>query len=262
MTALTWTTLQTELLVALAQGPPPYNVVPPDFASLYPNATSYAESRICAEIPLLANRAENSALQTVSGSRRLNLSLMTNPLVVMEGLALLTPNTVSAPALGTRNIFDQATVEFIDQFWPVEATTLNPSLADNVGRYWAPMNTGPVSTIQIGGVAATSTVVIAPTPDATYTAVCTGLFQPVPLSAGNPSTYLSSVYPDLLVAACMVFLEGTLKRNFGAQSDDPRQALSWEAIYTQLRDACAFEEARRRGLSPDIPKAAAPAQAA
>lgn len=246
MSALTWTTLQTELLVALVQAPPPYNVIPADFASLYPRATSYAESRICAEIPMLANRTQDTSLTTTPGSRRLNLSLMTNPLVAQEGLALVVS--------GTQYPYDETTLDFIDIFWPTEATTLAPNLADNIGRFWAPLNTGPNSGIMIGGQAATSIIVMAPTPSDVFTAVCTGLFQPVPLSSTNASSYLSSVYPDLLVAGCMVFLEGALRRNFGAQSDDPKQALSWEGQYTTLRDAAKFEEARRRGLVADLPR--------
>lgn len=258
MAALTWTTLQTELLVALAQAPPPYNVIPADFASLFPRATSYAESRICAEIPLLANRTQDTSLTTTTGSRQLNLSLMTNPLIVQEGLALITPASTAAN-VGHRAAFEKTTLDFIDLFWPDEATTLDPALADNIGRYWAPLNTGPVGTITIAGSAASSIIVLAPTPSDTFTAECTGLFQPTPISSGNPSTYLSAVFPDLLVAACMVFLEGTLRRNFGAASDDPKQALSWEGQYTTLRDAAAFEEARRRGLAADLPR---PPQAA
>ena len=52
----------------------------------------------------------------------------------------------------------------------------------------------------------------------------------------------------------MVHLEGELRRNFGAQADDPKQALSWEGTYQSLKDACAFEEARRRGLAPNFPR--------
>ena len=56
MAALTWTTLQTALLAITVKAQPPYNVVPPDFAYLYPQATSYAEGRIYKDIPFLATR--------------------------------------------------------------------------------------------------------------------------------------------------------------------------------------------------------------
>jgi hypothetical protein len=254
MAGLTYATLEIELLVALAQAPPPYNVIPPDFASLYPNAISYAEGLICSEIPLLANRTQDVSLRTAAGSRQINLALMTNPLVAMEGLALIGPTNTANPALGTRYPFDKTTLDVIDLIWPTEATTLDPSLADNIGRWWAPLNSGTIAG------PGSSIVVIAPTPSGIFTAECTGLFQPVPLSAGNPTTYLSSTYPMLLTAACMVWLEGTIKRNYGAQSDDPRSAISWQSRYTELRDAASFEEARRRGLEPNIPKPPAPPQ--
>jgi hypothetical protein len=230
MTALTYGTLQTELLVALAQSPPPYNNVPPDFASLYPRALSYAEGRICREVPLLANRTQNASLTTSAGSRQIDLSPIDPPIMVQEGFSLTTPSGTIA--------FDRATLDFINLFWP-EATTMDPALTDNIGRYWAMLDD--------------TVVVIAPTPNAAYTVVSTGLFQPTPLSATTPSTYLSTTYPDLLVAGCMVFMEGTLKRNFGAQADDPKSAMSWEGQYQTLVGACAFEEARRRGIAPNIP---------
>lgn len=261
-TPLTYNTppnsLQSVLLAATRMSPSPYTVVPPDFAEQYPRAISYAESRICAEIPLLANRTQNTQLATTVANRQLDLTGMTNPLVVMERLALISPALTTNPRLGTRWQFIKTTLDFIDAFWPNEQTTLDPSLADNVGRYWAPLNTGSTSAAYTGS---SSIIVLAPTPNGPYTAECTGLFQPPPLSAANQTTYLSTVFPDLLTAACMVFLEGALKKNFGAASDDPRQALSWGNQYQVLKAACEFEEARRRGLAPDIPRPPAPVAA-
>lgn len=238
MSALTYTSLQTELLVALALSPPPYNTIPPDFVVLFPQAISYAEGRICAEIPLLANRAQDVSLTTTPNARRLALT-MTPPVVVQESFSLI--------VAGVHYAFDKTTLDFIDMFWPVQATAMNPANADNIGRWWAPLDA--------------ANIVMAPTPDAAYTAECTGLFQPVALSSGNPSTYLSATYPQLLTAACMVWLEGAMKRNFGASADDPKSAMSWEMAYSALRDAASYEESRRRGLTVDIPRAPAAAPA-
>ncbi len=255
MAALTWTTLQTELTIAIVKTMPTFEQVPPDFLILYPSATSYAEGRICAEIPLLANRTSNSQLLTSIGSRLLNLSLMTNPLVVMERLALITPAS-AMPAAGTRWQYIKTTLDFIDVYWPEESLTQSPSVGGEWGgRYWAPLNTGAVLNAYAGSG---SFIVIAPTPDQDYVAECTGLFQPTPLSAANPTTYLSTVYPDLMVAACMVYLEGALLKNYGAQNSNPQAALSWEGVYQGLKSACEFEEMRRRGLSPDHPRGASP----
>lgn len=253
MAALTWTTLRNELMAALVQGPSPYTVIPADFATLYTAAISYAEARICAEVPLLANRTQNTQLVTVSGSRRIDLAGMTNPLVVQEGLSLISPAAQTNPALGNRIPFDKATLDFIDLIWPVEATTMDPALADNIGRFWAPLNSGSTTAAYTGN---SSIIVIAPTPNGIFTAEVTGLFQPTPLSSGNASTYLSTVYPDLLFAACMVFLSGALKRNYGSQSDSAPQAVSWESQFEVLKEACQSEEMRRRGMTPDQPRPA------
>lgn len=250
-TPLTYTTLQTALLSMLAQAPPPYNVVPPDFAQLYPRAISFAESRICAEIPFLANQKQDSTLLTTAGSRVLDLASMSTPIIVLDRVALITPASTT-PEAGTRNQYIQTTTDFIDMFWPNEATTANPATSQNIGRYWANRTKGNVSTYTV------NQIIIAPTPDGVYRAECTGLFQPTPLSSGNPQTFLSTTYPDLLTAGCMVFLEGALMRNFGAQGDSPREALSWEAVYQGLKSAAEFEEMRSRGILPDMPRGPAP----
>lgn len=257
-TPLTYNTapnsLQSVLLAATRMSPSPYTVVPPDFAEQYPRAISYAESRICAEIPLLANRAQNTQLVTSVANRQLDLTGMTNPLVVMERLALISPALTTNPRLGVRWQYIKTTLDFIDAFWPNESVTMDPSLADQVGRFWAPLNSGTMAG------PGSSIIVLAPTPNGPYTAECTGLFQPPPLSATNQTTYLSTVYGDLLTAACLVYLEGALKKNFGAQSDSSGQAVSWESQYQVLKDACQFEEVRRRGLVSDVPRPPMPAQ--
>lgn len=255
MSALTYASLEQVLLVALTQAPSPYSVIPPDFAALYDRSISYAESRICAEIPLLANRTQNATLSTAPNSRQINLSAMVNPLVVLERLYLITPASAS-PSAGTRWSYVRTTLDFIDAVWPNESTTVAPDSigADQIGRYWAPLNTGSTSGAYAGS---SSIIVIAPTPPSAYIAECTGLFQPSPLTGGNTATYLSTVYPDLLTAACMVFMEGALMRNFGAQSSDPNTASSWEQQYQHLKSACEFEEIRRRGGLPDRPRGAA-----
>lgn len=244
MAALTWTTLQSTLLSALAQAPSPYNVIPPDFAQLYPQATSYAEGRIYKDLVLLATRTEDStSLSTTNGNRSLALASMTNVVVVQEGLGLITPagNTTSN---GTIQWFVKTSLDFIDRYWPQQSATAAPNSVGEWERFWAPLDN--------------NTIVMAPTPDAAYHAVIPGLFQPTPISAGNPSTYLSTVYPELLTAACMIWLSGALLRNFSASADDPRQAMSWEQTYQTLKVAAEGEEMRRRGLVPD--NAAIPSQ--
>lgn len=237
MAALTWTTLRTALVVALSKAQPPYNVIPVDFLELYPQATSYAEGRIYRDLVLLATREQDVSLLTVAGNRTLDISQMDQPVIVPEGVALLTP-AGSTLTNGTREPFDLSSLDVIDMTWPDQSVTLNPAKADWLGRRWALLDD--------------HTVVIAPTPDDAYTVVVTGLFQPAPISAITPVTYLSNQYPDLLTAACMIFLTGALTHNFGAQADEPRSAVSWEQQYQALKASAMEEEMRRRGLTPDV----------
>lgn len=239
--ALTYATLQTALLAALSKAQPPYSTAPADFAALYPQAISYAEGLIYRDVVMLAERTQDTSLATTPGSRALNLSAMTNPVLVPEGMALITPAGTTNPALGTRVWYTMASLDTIDMAWPQEASAVAPSLLDWTPRYFAMRDA--------------LSIVFCPTVNGAYTAEITGLFQPAALSASNTSTYLSSTYPDLLEAACMVYLTGALLHNFGSQADNPQRAVSWEGIYQKLLDGVRSEESRRRGIVPDIGRA-------
>jgi hypothetical protein len=232
MAAQTWITLQNTLLVALSQAVAPYTVIPSDFATLFPQATSYAEQRIYRELVPLNERTQNTSLTTTTASRVLNLTAASQMILTVESFELIYPAGVTNQALGTRMIFDAANLDVIDLVWPQESVTMDPSLADWIGRYWALLDD--------------HTLVFCPTVNGAYTAIITGTFESIPISAANPTTYLSTFYPEVLEAACMVFLTGYLLRNFGAQSDDPRQAVSFESHYKTLMQSAIIEEQRRR----------------
>lgn len=243
----TYATLQDATLQALVKAQPPTYTPPADFATLFPRAIEYAEGRIYRDLVLLATRTQNTTLATTAGSRVLDLSVMTPlPVIVPEGLALIVPTSTSNPALGTRVPYDMASLDMIDLVWPTEATTLTPSITDWMPRLWAMRDN--------------ATIVYCPTADAVYTAEITGLFQPAPLSVSNTTTYLSLTYPDLMFIATMIFLVGPLLHNWGAQSGDPGQAVSYEQQYGVLKASAEYEEKRRRGLRPDV--AAQPQQRA
>ena len=244
MAAQTWTALQQTFLAVTVKAQPPYDptTAPPDFVQLLPQATSYAEQRIYTDIPFLGHRASNSSLTTAMGKRTINLSAMINtaggPIIVPESLRLITP-AGNTPNTGTRVPFVRGSTFLIDSIWPIEGTTQAPSLTSYVPNYWAMVDA--------------QTIIVAPTPDNAYTVEIDGLFQPTPISADNPATYISTTYPALLEAACMVFLQGALLHNYGSQMDNPQAGLSWEALYQQLMQSARAEEMRRRGMMPDMP---------
>lgn len=248
MAGLTWTTLQTELQAICARIPAPYTVTDQAFQTLFPQATQYAENRIYRDIPMLAQRTQDTSLVTASGSRSIDLSATALPAIVPERLALLIPAGATL-GTGTQVQFIPVSLDFIDMVWPQQNTTMAPAAA--VATYWALRDD--------------HTAIVAPTPDAIYTVVLTGLFQQTPIGAGNPTTYLATIYPELMTAACMVFISGALLRNYGSQADEPRMALSWESQYQALMQAARAEELRRRAQgtfpldNPPRPQVAAPA---
>lgn len=204
----------------------------PDFENLIPAFIAYAEGRIYRDCVFLATRTQNYSLKMTAGSRTLAFAAITPTLINPEGFALITPVTATNPQNGTRNAFDEAALDVIDNIWPQESVTMNPSALQPGQGKWAMKDN--------------QTIVVAPTPDDIYTAEITGLFQPAPLSATNTDTYVTNVYPDLMLAAGMISVSGFL-RDYGAQSEDPKTGNSWETQYQVLLKGVAPEEQRRRG---------------
>jgi len=247
LSAQTWTSLQQSCAIAMGRLPSPVPATPVYdtlFLAQFPLATSYAEARIYHEIPFIASYAEDTSVSTQAGVRTIDLSGTSLPLVTLEHIRLVVPTMGVFPAVP----FDRVPLDFLDRYWPDEGTTLAPSLGSAYGQYWALVDA--------------FTVALAPTPDAVYQVKAGGLYQPEPISASNPSTYLSENYPDLLQAAICVFLAGALNRNFGAQADESGQAMSWELLYQKALQPARSEEMRRRGLVPDMPPPPAPPTAA
>lgn len=190
-----------------------------EFTDILPSAIQYAENRIYKKLVMLCTRTSDFSVSCTPSSREVTIP---STIVVVEGLSVITPAATN-PSAGTRNPCERASLDFIDMIWPVESTTGLPT--------WFAMKTD-------------ATAVLAPTPGAAYKLEFTGIFQPTPLSASNQTTYLTNNYPQLMLAACMVFLSGWQK-NYGSQSDDPSNALSWESQY-QMQEAIAFDEEQRR----------------
>lgn len=214
-------------------------VLPADFLVILPNAIAFADNRMYREFTFLAARTQDASLTFSGTTRSLSLQNMTTIVIVPEGLSLIAP-VGAIPALGIRYPFEAAELGVIDIFWPQESLAIDPRTTSN--RYWALRDQ--------------QTMVVGPTPDAAYSAEITGLFQPAPISATNPTTYLYTVYPTAYQAACMIYITGWM-RNFGAQSDNPKIAVSWEDIYTKEAASIKAEEDRRRiagtGWSPYLP---------
>jgi len=83
------------------------------------------------------------------------------------------------------------------------------------------------------------TVVVAPTPDATYTIQLNYILKHAGLSSTNPTTYLSLNFPNGLLYACLVEAYGFLK--------GPQDLLQlYEQKYKQVVEGFSIEQMGRR----------------
>lgn len=241
----TYQDVVTAWVVLLQEAPSPYTP-PTDFNTLLPRAIEYAENRIYRKLIFLAERKTNSTLTFTAGSRTLNIATLSPQALVVEGVAAILP-AGDVPAAGTRAQYFVSSLDTIDSVWPQESVTAAPTAVDFPS--WAMKDN--------------VTIVVQPTPDQNYTVELTAIFPPTSLSSSNTSTYLTLVYPELFIAAGMVYWTG-YQRDYGASSDDPQFAVSWESQYLKLEAEAEAEERRRRGLASvdgnDARQPSAPAQ--
>jgi hypothetical protein len=138
------------------------------------------------------------------------------------------PTTAGSPVLPT-------TVDYLDMVYSGVFPNPGPS---GLPRYFAPLTD--------------TMLAFGPVPDKAYRFRIQGKCRPIPLynaapKDGTQTTFLTQVLPDLFLAAAMVSASG-YRHNFGAQSDDPRMAVSWEGQYNELLGSAKNEETRKRFL--------------
>jgi hypothetical protein len=212
----------------------PLNQSDENFQRIVPRIVEYADNRIYREMTFLATLNSTTALLT-SNNREVTLP---STVLVLENINVLTP-VGALSNTSVRRPLERVSVAALDMFWP------QASFTPGVPQKYALIGTSAVGPPQAFSFA----VRMAPEPDAAYTAEFIGTVRPAPLSPANTQTYLTVTFPDLYVACCMVFASG-YQRDFGAMADDPQKAMSWNLLYTGLRDGVMLEEARRRGEAP------------
>lgn len=214
--------------------PAPSNV--PDFNNILPRCVEFTELTMLrdADLDFLAVRTFDATTMCSASSR--NVALPTQIIVPLE-LNVITP-VGTAPDSGTRNPVQRVSVEFISMMFP----TVAPATAPSIPLYYALTDNNQQTTNALQAR-------FGPAPDAAYVCEWYGQYRPAALSATNTSNYLSTLVPDLYLAASMIFMSG-YQRNFGAQADDPKMALSWRAVYDDLKKGAVIEQARLKAQGP------------
>jgi hypothetical protein len=194
-----------------------------DFLVQLPNFINHAELRIYRDLDLLATVFRDPNGVVAVGQRSVALPSTFGRFVVVEGVNLFINGLRS-------NALIPVSRDFMDTLYPSEAALSTTGIPTLFARD------------------TDTSILVAPTAGsaANVTAVeIVGTVRPASLSATNTTTFISQFLPDLFMAAAMVQASGWMK-NYGAQADDPRQAMSWDTIYGELLPAAKTEENRKR----------------
>lgn len=198
----------------------------PNFNNILPRIIDDAEGRIYRELDFLYARVTDSSTALTSNSRSVPLPTA-NIFVVVQGVNVITP-AGATPATGSRKRLELISKDALDLIWPIE----QGGSANTVPQYCALLNT--------------NTLIVAPTPDANYPLEYTGITRPAQMSSTNMTTYLGTTYPDLFLAACMVFGEMYQKdADLPANAPPGQDATKWENAY-QLRKKSVMDEIDRQ----------------
>lgn len=216
--SLTYTTFVSQLSNIMAA-----DSTTTQFQTMLPGLIDYTEQRIYRELDLLSTIVRDSSAALTANDRNFTLPSGQGRFVTVQGVNVITPVS-TAPDAGTRNFLSPKSRDYLDAVW-------NSASGSTVPRCFA------MITDQL--------MVMGPWPDNAYTVEVIGTIRPTALSSGNPTTFLTLYLPDLFMAAAMVFASGYM-RNFGAQSDNPQMASSWEAQYERLLASANTEELRKR----------------
>lgn len=243
-----------------------------DYATLIADLAIYAQQvapnaavDFTAALPLMVSNGELRCLRDLAetiNAHGQNTTLVTTPALQLLSLVNLPAQAVNpvvfqAAALAYANpvVVERIDLQVAGAWVPLQRVSL-----DFLNAIW-PAGTSAVPSYGLAWWALVDdvSVMVAPAPLGVYPVRVTGWWRPATLSVSNTQTFISIVYPDLLFASCMLEVTG-YQRDFGAQSDDPKMAVSWLQQYQRCLAGARAEEAKRMGLSP--PSAPAPQAAA
>lgn len=216
MPGLTYNTWLAALATALNRAPTNANLL-----LLLQDAIDYGEQRICRELQLITQITSNSAGTATAGNRNFTFPAH---FVIAQDINIITPVGAVNADSGKRNALTRTTKEALDFLWP-DVT------GAGVPIWWAPLTD--------------QSIVMGPWPDQPYHIEVVGTQRPLPLSPSNPTTFISQYLPDLFVMATLVFMSGTLQKNFSATGDEPQGPLTFEKQYQTLAASAKVEELKK-----------------
>jgi len=214
----------------------PLNNSDENFMRILPRTFEYAENRMYRELDMLPTTVAVATTTLSGGNPRVTVPTQ---LLNTRYVNLISPVGTSGDA-GTRTPLERISPEMMDLCFPTTGTS-GTSLPAKYALYGT---TGGSACSSSGAM----TMRVGPGPVTSYGLEFIGPVRPEVLSKTNPTTILTMRFPDMYIAACMVYLMG-YQRDFVAQSSDPSAAMSWEKTYTSLREGAIVEIQRQKSES-------------
>ena len=214
--------------LAIEMAVPNNSAADPQFVAILPTLIDQAEQRIYRELDLLAATSAQT-LALTAGSSKLDFSNLAPNLLILDDINIIVPSTVTDPELGERVPAYPVSREWL-------RATFGSSAVRGMPTFYA--------------MSDDRTIIVGPFPDASYMVELIGKYRPTPLydappGDGTQTTFLTSLLPDLFLAAAMV-ASTAYQHNWSSMSDDPRSALSWENNYNALLQSAKGEEMRKK----------------
>lgn len=212
-------------------------VTDPGFQAMIPNCLDDVELFLQRKLDLVDSSVRDSSSTFVLNTRNFTLPTSIGTYIVAEQMNVITPAGTTNPELGTRVSLIPASIDTLDFLWP-------SSNGSTVPVYFSMMDQ--------------DIAIVGPWPDQAYTVEVVGTQRFTPLYISQTTSPLSVFFPDLLIAASLVFASG-YQRNFGSMADDPKMAMSWKQHLDDLLADATTEEDRKKFLighnATPVPKA-------
>lgn len=221
--ALNYSTYIAELATLLVTQP-----TSAGFVAILPGIIDSAEQKIYRELDLAYTNTVDTSKSFTAGNRSLELATF----VTLQHINVITPVGATVTN-GARNPLVPVDQSYLDSVW-------NSSAGSGVPKNFALLSQS---------LANAPTIIVGPWPDQNYNVEAIGTVRPTPLSATNTTTFLTLYLPDLFIDASMIFAAG-YQKNFGAQADDPKMAMSWQQKYDRDFASANAEELRRKFAGP------------
>jgi hypothetical protein len=213
-TGLTFTSYQTQLVTEI-----PSVAENLDFLLLLAGSIDYAELSIYRDLDFLALHGDVSLGSATIGT---NVIAVPSSVIIVEELYYGASHAPIAPA-------SQAAIRAIYAGGANGPPQYFAMVGGASGATWAP----------------SMTVLLGPAPDQSYAMTAYAVERQAPLSASNPTTFISTQLPDLFWAACMIFWAEYMRSGPG-RSADPQAELSWQNEYQRILKGADREEMRKK----------------